>query len=342
MSSAKASREDGPSSRRSAVQRGFTILEVAVTLALVTSMALIVERTLDSTRRAENYLSAVRKATERGQKLTYEIRELVTASRRLFSGDTAGQAYLEALDLSRAPMIPSARLPVVDELGRLGPDETGLPQTGNILFFVGETDATPAMADPSIPKLRYIDTYRFVCCYPRLSDRSVVTEDGLPRAKDLVVWQSVEFPNYKQLMAISDATERANVVSDLYDRYGHRMAWDPTADVGGGFFDLDSGGSIAGAANPSPMIAEDLDERDGGRLVYANVQLARSDNADPRRKAVFSVDDPATWRPDGFEVKVVGASGSRQVWMHLVIEVQADRGQVAVQPNTIIASVRDM
>ncbi len=328
--------------RRRKGQRGFTILEVAVTLSLVTVMALIVERTLDSTRKAENMLSAVRKATERGQKLTYEIRELVTASRRLFFAGDEGQGFLEACDLSRAPLFPGTRMPVVQELARLGPDEVGSPRTGNILFFVSEADATPAIADPIGPSIRYIDTYRFVCCYPRLSTRSVVIEDGLPAAFDMVVWQSVEFPNYKQLMAISDPTERSNVVADLVDTHGHTMAWDPTGEVDTSFYGLDSSGNIAGAPSPGPTIDEDLDESDGGRLVYANIQLSRSDNSDMRRRAVFSMDNPDDWKPNGFEVKVVGSSGSRKVWMHLVVEVQADKGRVAVQPNTIIVGVQDM
>jgi len=305
-------------------------------------MVLIVERTLDSTRSAERFLSAIGKATERGQSLAYEIREQVTASRRMFSNDGVGQDYLSALDLSRAPLHEGARLPVIEEAARLGPDQPGVPSTGNILFFVGETDATGAIADPVAQTVRYIDTYRFVCCYPRLAPRAVVTDAARSNALDLVVWKSVEFPNYKQLMAISDPVERANVVADLYERHGHRMAWDPTGAVGDGFYDLGASGTIAGAPNPDPMIDEDLDESGGGRLVYANVQLARSDNADPRRKAIFTMDDPNTWRPDGFEVKIVGASGSRQVWMHLVVAVQAERGRVAVQPNTLVASVRDL
>lgn len=324
-------------------EAGFTMIEVSVSLFLVVIMALIVERTLDSTRKAEKYLSAVRKATERGHKLTYEIRELVTASRRLFFNDDEGRAYLEALDLDGLTVMPGARMPVVDALGRLGPDEAGDPRTGNILFFVGETDATAAIADPDGPQIRYIDTYRFVACYPRQAERRVVVNDeNSPNAVDLVVWQSTEFPSYKQLMAIADPDERANVVIDLVDRFGVTMAWDPTETLDNAFYSLDDQGNIGGAPVVDPQIPEDPDVSEGGRLVYANVQLAQTDNADAKRKAVFSVDNPNDWAPNGFEVKIAGASGSRKVWMHLVVEVLADKGRVAVQPCTIIASVRDL
>ncbi|MDA1194659.1 MAG: hypothetical protein O2894_05695 [Planctomycetota bacterium] len=328
---------------RAASEAGFSLLEVSVSLFLVVIMALVVERTLESTRKAEVYLSAVRKATERGHQLTYEIRELVTASRRLFSNDDEGRGYLAALDISDNPVMPGARMPVVDPLGRLGPDADGTPLTGNLLLFVGETDATAAIADPDGPVIRSIDTYRFVCCYPRRAGRKVVVNDiNSPTAVDMVVWQSEEFPDYKQIMAIADPTERSNVVIDLVDRFGVTMAWDPAGAVDDSFYALDASGNIAVAPEADPLIKEDPDVSQGGRLVYANVQLAATDNADAKRKALFSTDDPSHWTPNGFEVKIVGASGSRKVWMHLVVEVQADGGRVAVQPCTIIASVKDL
>jgi prepilin-type N-terminal cleavage/methylation domain-containing protein len=324
-------------------QAGFTLIEVSVSLALLVIMAIIVERTLDSTNKAERYLSAVRKVTERGHKLTYEVRELVTASRRLFFNNDEGKAYLGVLDLSATPVRAGARMPLVDELGRLGPDAEGDPRTGNILFFVGETDATPAIADPDGPVIRYVDTYRFICCFPQVSNRRVVVPDAAAaNAVDLVVWQSLEFPSYKQLMAIADPTERTNVVADLVQRFGVTMAWDSTAPAVSAFYGLSGTGTIAALANPAPLIEEDPEQSQGGRLVYANVQLSMTDPDDAHRRAVFTSDPPSQWAPDGFEVKVVGSSGSRKVWMHLVVEVQADRGRVAVQPCTIITSVRDL
>lgn len=324
-------------------ESGFTMVEVSVSLCLVVIMALIVERTLDSTQKAEKYLSAVRRATERGHKLSYEVRELVTASRRIFFNDDDGRNYLDALQVGELTPLPGARLPVVDALGRLGPDEQGEPRTGNILFFVGETDATAAVADPDGPSYRYIDTYRFVACYPRLADRRVVVRDqNSPNAVDMVVWQSVEFPSYKQLMAIADEDERANVVIDLVDRFGVTMAWDPTETLENAFYDLDDQGNISAAPVAQPRIEEDPDESDGGRLVYANVQLAETDSGHAKRKALFTADDPSDWTPHGFEVKIAGPTGSRKVWLHLVVEVLADKGRVAVQPTTIIVSVKDM
>ncbi|MCP5110460.1 MAG: hypothetical protein GY953_06455, partial [bacterium] len=169
------------------------------------------------------------------------------SSRKLFGSDTVGDGYLQALDLSRDPPAAAARLPVFDEVNGLGPDISGDPRTGNMLLFVRESDAAPAVADPSTGKIRYIDTYRFVAVYPRLSTRFIVQDAPRELAKDLVLWRSLAFPSHSQIMAVTDATERANVVRDLYDRFEYGMAWDPNGSVDSAFYAMDTLGNVAGA-----------------------------------------------------------------------------------------------
>lgn len=322
--------------------RGYTFVEVVITLGIVSLMALVVERTLASTNEAERYLSAIRKATERGQNLAYEIREAVSASRKLFGNDATGQGYFGALDLTRDPPDAGARLPRFDEVNVLGPDKAGDPHTGNILLFVREADAAPTVADPASGKIRYIDTYRFVCIYPRVTDRYLVQDEPRQLAKDLVMWRSGAYPSYSQIMAITDPIERENVIRDLYTRFEYDLAWDPNAAVNSAFYAMDALGTMSSTPTPSPTIDEDLNISDRGRLVYANVQLARTTTASHTRRPVFTLDDLATWAPDGFEVKIVGASGSRKVWLHLVVEVQAAYGRVAAHGSTVIASTKDL
>lgn len=325
-------------------QGGYTFLEIVMVLAILALMALVVERTLASTHETERYLSGVRKATERGQKLAYEIREAVSASRKLWGADAMGQAYLDALQLDRDPIMGTARLPVFDEVNGLGPDEDGDPRTGNVLFFVREADAAPAVADPATGKVRYIDTYRFICIYPRLTGRNVVVDgpNNTRPAVDLVMWRSIAFPSHSQIMAISDGTERENVVRDLYNRFEYDLAWDPNASVSSAFYELDPLGTVNGTPMADPSIDEDLNLSDRGRLVYANLQLARTDASNHTRRPMFVQDDPEDWVPEGFEVKVVGASGSRKVWIRLVVETQAAKGRIAVHPSTVIASTKDL
>lgn len=300
----------------------------------------MVERVLSSTQEAEKYLAAVRTATERGQKIAYDVREIVSSSRKLFGNDATGNAYLAKLDLTRDPKAPAVRLPTFDEVNPLGPDAAGAPKTGNCLLFVREADAAPCVADPVTKKTRFIDTYRFVAVYPHVSNRRVVNGQGL--AWDLVIWRSVPFPSKTQIAAITSATEKANVVKDLYKRFGYGYAWDPNATATTSFFGLDSLGNMAGSATAGLTIAEDANLSERGRLVYADVQLAATTTQSKARAPVFTVEPTTTWSPHGFEVKVVGASGSRKVWIHIVVEVQAGAGRVAVMDSTMIASTKDL
>ncbi len=322
-------------------ESGFTFLEVTVALAIFSLIGLVIERTITTTYNTERYLSAVRKSTERGQKISYEIFDSVSASRKLFQGDTAGRRYLAALDLSRDPIIGQARLPLFDEVNSLGADQPNDPRTGNVLLFVRESDPAPCVADPSTGAIRYIDTYRFVCIYPHQSNRAVVTFRGT-YATDLVLWRSVPYPSRSQIEAIEDADQRRSVAADLFNRYGHSRAWDPNEDVDSAFYAMDYLGTVSGTPELAPLIEEDVDASSRGRLVYADVQLAPTIAGNYSRRAVFTVDDPADWLPNGFEVKITGASGSRKVWLHLVVECEARRGEAAVHANTMIASTRDL
>jgi prepilin-type N-terminal cleavage/methylation domain-containing protein len=332
--------ETTPRARRLAREAGLTLIEMSITMVIVAMMSLVVERVLSSTQEAERYLAAVRTATERGQKITYDVTDIVSASRKLYGRDATGLGYLAKLDLTRDPLAPGVRLPKFDEVNPMGPDTAGDPRTGNGLLFVREADAAPCVANPLTAKIRYIDTYRFIFVYPHRSSRTVVNGQG--QAWDLCIWRSVPFPSRAQILAITSATEKQNVIKDLYSRYGYDTCWDPNGTVSTTFYGLDVAGNMAAAPTANFTIEEDLDVSERGRLVYADVQLAATDVGSKARSPVFSLDPPATWNPHGFEVKIVGASGSRKVWIHIVVEAQASQGRVAVMESTMIASTRDL
>lgn len=332
---------DAPARRRGR-ERGFTLLEILFTLVILSMLSLIVQQTLTSTNSADRYLAAVRRATDRGEAVSYEVYDMVDASRKLFQKDDVGVGYVAALDLKRLPPIASARLPVIDELHDIGPDEKGDPHTGNLLLFVEETDPMECVADPATEKMRFVDVYRFVCIYPHETARRVLGDNTL--ARDLILWRSGLYPSYSQIMSVEDDVERRNVVADLNAHYGLDRLWDPDAPAGSAFHDTDPFGTISVLPVADPLIVEDVEETIPGRLVHADTQLARTDSSRAHYRAVMTLtaDDPSQWVPDGFEVKITGASGSRKVWLHIVVESMAMQGRVAVHPNTLIVSTRDM
>ena len=321
---------------------GFTMLEVMVTLIMIGVMASIVDQTIGSAHRAEQQLQAVRRATERSERLAYEILDEVNRSRKLFQGDVRGQGYLDALELIGSPLLPAARLPVFDELNPLGADDAGDPRTGNVLLFAVEAEAAETIADAATAKARSIDLYRFVCIYPSETQRILLPAAPRLPARDLVLWRSQRFPSHAQIMAVADLAERASVVSDLVNRYGCDFAWDANADADAAFYPIGVLGAVASSPAGSMRIEEDVDESEGGRTVYADVQLSRTVLGDYYRRSLFTSDDPMNWTPDGFEIKIVGVSGARKVWYRLSMESPGGKDIVGVQSCTMIAGPRDM
>ncbi len=321
---------------------GFTFVEVTITLAVLTLLALVVERTMAAARTTEQQFEAMRRATERSEKVTYEILGEIGESRRLFGGDAIGQDYLAALDLSRDPVIPGARLPILVESDELAPDAPGEPRTGNVLLFAVETDAAPVVVDRNSATLRHIDMYRFVCIYPRRTDRLLVIDDNRRRATDLVIWRSVRFPNWAQITSIPDEAKQRAVVTDLARRFGCEHAWDPSGAAGRAFYTLSATGTMSATPLVTPRIEEDLDLSDRGRLVYADCQLSPTAAGAYHRRSIYTVDDPADWTPGGLEVKIVGTSSARRVWIHVVVETQAAMNVLGVHASTVLARTRDL
>ncbi len=333
-------RVDGPPAHTRA-QAGFTMLELTITMVILTAITLLVERTLSITHDTDRHLDARQAAQSQGREVAFEIHRGVASSRRIFARGAMGNAYAASLDLTRAPPLSSVRLPLPDEAGTLAPDVLGDPRTGNALLFVREAEPVGCPTDAANGPSRLIDVYRFVCWYPRPTDRRLVPEDA-KSALDLVVWRSIGYPSYRQLMAIEDVDERRRVVQHLYGELGHRHAWDPNESVDHAFHALDLVGTIATFPTTTFRIREDVDRSEGGRLVYAGVQLARTDPTSAVKRAVLTTDDPSSWVPDGFEVKVAGPSGYRQVWIHVTVEAPAGRGRTAAYATTLVASARDL
>jgi len=327
-----------PRSPRSS--RGFTFIEMIVVVAVVGLMALVVQSTVSGLTATERSLRAMRNTVERGQRGLSAVRDSVSTSRKLFQKDTVGNGYLNKLALGSLPLLAGSRLPVFDESNPLGPDVAGTPMTGNVLLFVREADPLPCIADPTTKLVRLIDAYRLVCIYTTQTTRRVVA--GGPLSLDLVEWRSVVFPSYSQVTSISDSTQRTRVVKDLFSRFGRDYLWDPTGSVTTSFYGIDGLGTVAASPTAVTTIAQDRNVSNAGRFVYANMDVARTDATSKPRTPLFTADDPAVWTPNGFEVKVVGPSGSRKVWLRLTIEQQASKDCVPAQETTAVVSTRDL
>jgi prepilin-type N-terminal cleavage/methylation domain-containing protein len=321
--------------------RGFTFLEMVITTAIIGLTTLVIERTISGVTETERSMRSIRNTSERCQRAAYRLRDIVAGARKLFQNDAAGVGYLAKLDLPAvAPLLAGSRLPKFDETKSLGPDLVGDPRSGNILLFVRECDPLPCIANAATKKVRSVDTYRFVCVYLTTSTRTLVS--GGPQALDLAEWRSTNFPSYAQVMAITDTTERAKVVADLYNRFDVDYLWDLTKDVATAFYGIDGVGTVNASPSVIAKVPEDRNVSARGRFVSGNMAVARTDTTSFVRKPMFSADDPAVWSPQGFEVKIASPSGARRVWIRLTVEQQASKGRVPAYEAMVVANTRDV
>jgi hypothetical protein len=329
---------DAPRPRR---QAGYTFIEMAITVFILSGLSVMSAQSFSGVRDSTDTLASLRRAQHGTEELSYQIHGLVTSARKLYVRGTVGTGYLDALDFEDRRPSPGVRLPLPDELSPLGRDEADVPRTGNMLLLAAESDPVTCPADPATGAVRYVDIYRMIAVYPRESSRRVVVarpEKGL----DLRIWASVPFPSHVQLLGIASPVERARVVAALRTVYGCRYAWNPDKPVAEAFFALDATGTMSAIPDAVPPIPEDDAVSPGGRLLYRQLQLARTEAASVQRKALLTSDAPEDWVPNGFEVKMVGTPNQRRVWFRLVVEAQNVTGRAVAYDTELIATLRDL
>lgn len=326
---------------RRRLQAGYTFLEMAITVSILTGLSIMSAQSFSGMRDTTDVLASLRRAQHGTEEVSYQIHGMITSARRTFPRGVLGNGYLDAIDFGARPLAPGARLPLPDELGVLGRDEADEPRTGNVLLLASEIDPIPCPANPATGAVRHIDVYRLLAIYPHASARRVVVsrnESGL----DLCMWASVGYPSHVHLLAINDTVERARVVAALRTVYGCRYAWNPDKPVDQAYFAIDATGAISALPEPTPPIIEDAGISPGGRLIHRNLQLARTQAGSPQRGSMLTVEAPADWAPNGFEVKMAGTRSQRRIWFRLVVEAQTVTGRDVAYDTELIAALRDL
>lgn len=318
---------------------GFTLVEAMVVLALITVMSMALNYAVRATLSADQQFETSARAAQQSQRLVHRIAARVGSSRRILGGDAVGEGYLAACDLSRFPMAPDARLPMIDETGDLGPDEAGSRSTGNVIVLVSETAGSPCVADADAGEVRMIDTYRLIVIYPHVVDRSII--QGGPPIRDVVIWYSRPFPSLQQVMEIPSKDHRESVISDLEDRYGFTHGWDPRLPVEQAFYEFDKD-KFEDFPDANILLEEDVLMTQLPRLRFAESQLAETDPTVHDRRMVLTAVEEDGWTPHGLEIKIAGSAHARKAWIHVAVESAVQGGRkTAIHTTTTIVDARE-
>ncbi len=298
--------------------RGATLIEAMIGVAIFSFMAYCVYALVGSTVTLSVHSQAWGQLTEWTQQGVNKVSGELPMARRIFRNDAQGNLYLGALEPPvDYPVLGGVKLPVPRDLGTFRADAAGDEQTGNALLFCKQQPVfqTTLIAGP----MRRIDVYTLVFFYP-----SAVNVSMGPYTRSLLLarWESIEFGDYLEVSGLA-AGEKAEVVRNLYADRGIRYLWDVAQDPDQAFYGIDNFGTV----DAVPILSFNP-PGDSNRSVIAALGLGRSSLSwnrtsqtwIPEQVPLYAIADATgDGFPHGFEVQIIGPTGSRTILIRLSI-----------------------
>lgn len=333
-------------------QGGITFVEVMITGALVAILVLAVVPLFQVTNRGFTSLEVNTVLSSGSQQALNKIQHRLVESKRLFSNNANDNAFLNKVTFSGAPsVLTGSKLPVIVSTASISPSSASFSaaNVGNSLFFAS-LDSTADFSDIAVAGgtqgIR-IDTYVFNYYY--LSPDSVQTIGG-NAVRRLWEWHSVRYADYIQVLNITDATKRSNTIIALRNS-GINYAWCSSATVAtSAFYDLTVGGAMtASAGHMIPKGSASNAQQNMLQLVRGVTTGGFRYSVSPNTSAIFNpkhtvpVYGTASGNfPSGFEVLAVGASGTRHVFIRLVLAAQGSFKGFLSNDQTVLVTARDV
>lgn len=330
--------------RAKARERGFTLIEMMVAMAILSIIALALSTFLIDMTKVNFRIAAETGASTRAQTALDQMRWRLEQSRMLLDVDSG---YLDYLDLASAPPPEGTlRLPRIMQTGAISPRAAGGKEgefdptaVGNALFFV---EALPPFHDAKTG--RTIDCFRFVLYY--LAQGTKHQSFGpLPDYVELLAAESPVYADFAQLDAIPEET-RGDVIRALAAKE-ITWAWEANAPPKGAFSRLDDGAIVIPPEPhhkiPIAKVTPAIDALGTVNEAAGNMSFSVATNTPgllPIHTTVpkFAVAEPGF--PNGFEVQITGPSHGRKVFARLVIVANTQQ-RFFSRESQMLASVWD-
>lgn len=340
-----------PARRRTA---GITLIELVVTVAVMGILLATVMPLFITTSRGYTAMEVGSVLPAATQTALNRIQHRLVENKRLFGNDAVGNAFLARAtpNVTPAAMTGSA-LPVIAANMSLSPTSGTFvaANIGNSLFFASlfEPKDLTVLDGGGVSVTDRIDTSLFNYYYMTLqTDRAI----GPFPSRVLREWHSVPYADYQQLMGISNATERANLVTALRAA-GVLYAWDSSVStVNTAFYNLNAGGGITASAAhtiqrasglqaPKEMIKLIEGVASGGFRYSVSPNTGNSFLHNHTVPA-YGTANAGTGFPSGFEAAIVGTNSARQVFIRLVMAAQGNFKGYRSYGNVLLVTARDL
>lgn len=332
-------------------QRGFSLIEMTVTLAIVSVIMMVTYQLIEQTMRATMFNESHNDLAVMSQKAVNAIQTEVLQAKLVFEENAIGKEYRAALTFPKAPAVwTTSILPVIDaSTNTFAPDPAAVRYTGNALFLVRQLPPLSVMYDHdganNTAEVEFLaDRYTFQYFYLRNETGSSFAGSG--QSADLMRASSEPYADYFQLASVS---ARPGTLVQKLIAAGLKQAWDPGKPLGSAFYQLsDAADGTFNAALSAPsvpivtvrsMLPGLFGGRISGRMAYS-VGFPRTPAFPiPQPLSVFG--RPAASLPGypaGFEVKIIGPSRNRQVLTRLVLMAHYGRNLEAQQASVSTAA----
>jgi prepilin-type N-terminal cleavage/methylation domain-containing protein len=345
-----------PNQRR---QRGFTLPEILVTIAIFSGLTLIVYTMIDQTLHLTMFNESHNDLTIMAQRAVNTMQTEILQTKTTFEEDSIGSAYRAALQLPAAqPQWTTTLLPIIkSDTTSLAPDDgTGTSRyTGNSLLIARQLQPLSIFYDddgkPGTPDIEFlVDRYRFEYFY--LSPNAARSFGGTGFVLDLLQSTSKEYADYFQLSTLTSAQMKLIVPKIISASVA--QAWDTTQPVDQAFYDLSKAtGGAFGTPLKSPQIAiastKSLFPGLKGGRISGKMDYSVAFTPDkpvkpfPLRLPIFTfaqADSTIPKFPAGFEVKIVGPAKARKVLTRMLLMSNYRAGTYEAQQGFVISSAR--
>jgi prepilin-type N-terminal cleavage/methylation domain-containing protein len=341
------------------LQSGFSLIEVTVTLLLLTVVMIIFYELMIGSMRASMFVESHNDLVVVGQRVINTIESEVLQAKMVFQEDALGPNYRTLFTDAGANVWTDSRLPVFETGAEPDVDTGGQTFTGNSLLlarqlapleFPYDHDVTnnPPTCDatPGTPDVMFQgDQYRFEFYY--LSENSNRSFAGKGSYLEIMEARSQVFADYFQLNSLTEC-QRIQAIAGLLAA-GITQAWDPGKDTTNGFHDLQADGQMP--INSSPEFTTTtktmMPELKGGRI-SGKMEYSVGFNSDSITNPQFKFPDPIPLYgqennnfPGGLEFKCVDNAGVKKILSRIVLLAQ-HTGTMESQANFVITSYKGL
>jgi prepilin-type N-terminal cleavage/methylation domain-containing protein len=332
-------------------QRGFSLIEITVTLAIVSVIMMVTYELIEQTMSVTMFSESHNDLAVMSQKAVNAIQTEVLQAKLVFEEDVVGKEYRSALTFATTPSVwTTSLLPVIDpDTNTFMPDGATERLTGNALFLVRQLPPLSVLYDHdglnNTADIEFLaDRYTFQYFYLRRETGSSFAGSG--QSVDLMRATSEPYADYFQLASVT--ARPGALVQKLIDA-GLKQAWDPGKALSTAFYELSAAtdGTFSNALNkpsiPVVTIRSMLPGLFGGRIsgrMFYSVGFPKTPPFPiPQPLSVFARPDASLpGYPAGFEVKIIGPSRNRQVLTRLVLMSHYGRTYEAQQASVSTAA----